>query len=66
MTYLKWWIAGALCEVLAFIVALPAMPLLGLMKVIRLGSDRAEIGRELAAAEARTRRDRKQLRGRLK
>jgi hypothetical protein len=46
-------------------VALPALFFTGLIKVIGLGSDRAEIGMELAAAEARTRRERK-LRGRRK
>jgi hypothetical protein len=65
MTYLKWWIAGAVCTVLTAVVALPALFFTGLIKVIGLGSDRAEIGMELAAAEARTRRERK-LRGRRK
>jgi hypothetical protein len=66
MNYLKWWMAGAVCELLAFVLMLPALLFMELVQLIRRGGDRAEIQMELAAAEARTRRDRKQLRGQRK
>jgi hypothetical protein len=66
MTYLKWWLAGAACEVLAFVLTLPALLFMGLVSLLQRGGDRAEIEMELASAEARIRRDRKQLRGQRK
>ena len=66
MNYFKWWIAGAACEVLAFVLTLPALLFMGVVQLIRRGGDRAEIEMELATAEARLRRDRKQLRGQRK
>jgi hypothetical protein len=66
MTYLKWWLAGVSCEVLAFVLTLPALLFMGLVSLVQRGCDRAEIEMELASAEARIRRDRKQLRGQRK
>jgi hypothetical protein len=61
--YLMWWLAGAVCQLLLFVLMLPALLVMGLVKVLGLGADRAEMELALAEAEVRTRREKNQFRG---
>jgi hypothetical protein len=61
--YLIWWLAGAVCQLLLFILMLPALLAMGLIKVLGMGADRAEMELALSAAEVRTRREKNQFKG---
>lgn len=61
-----WWIARGVLATLAWPLSLLSVALVALTQWIASGSDDAHLRMELAAAEARTRRDRKQIRGRRK
>ena len=63
MNHLKWWLAGAACNVLLFVLILPMLIVLGLVQLLGKGADRAEMELTLAAAEIRTRRERNQFKG---